>query len=222
MAVLLEDNRITAIFYTAGEIPEYFAQATSEQLRKALDGIPIITILKDPALPRSQANIYRQALEGALMADTPYIALCEDDVLYSPAHFKFRPKKGHWGYNMNSWSIFTWGEPMFTYKPPGGRRNLNGLICERQMFIDAMEERFKLWPGEVDINIFGEPGKYDNQLGTTPHPSEDFYCNPPNIVFSHQTNLQFQGLGTRKKFGQIRATEIPYWGKSSEIVKLYQ
>jgi hypothetical protein len=124
---------------------------------------------------------------------------------------------------MNSWNIYTWGEPMFSYKAPGGRRNLNGLICERQMLIDHLEERFKLWPDDskIDIRIFGEPGKYDNQLGTTPYPSQDFYTNPPNIVFSHQANLQFEGLGTRKALGQIRATSIPYWGEASKIRELY-
>jgi hypothetical protein len=159
---------------------------------------------------------------GAKQADTKYVAIAEDDVLYSPEHFKFRPKPKHWGYNMNAWSIFTWGEPMFSYKAPGGRRNLNGLICEREMLIEHLEERFKLWPGEVDINIFGEPGKYDNQLGTTPYPSQDFYVNPPNIVFSHQKNLQFEGLGTRKALGQIRATSIPFWGEADKIRALYE
>jgi hypothetical protein len=171
----------------------------------------------------SQAQIYRQVLQGAKEAATKFVACCEDDVLYSPEHFKFRPQEGHWGYNMNSWNLYTWGEPMFSYKAPGGRRNLNGLICERQMLIDHLEERFKLWPDDskIDIRIFGEPGKYDNQLGTTPYPSQEFYTNPPNIVFSHQANLQFEGLGTRKALGQIRATSIPYWGRAVDIRNLY-
>ena len=214
----------TALFYTAEEAPDYFRASLQVKLLEALDGIPLVVIKKPSDLPRSQAQIYRQVLQGAKEATTKYVACCEDDVLYSPQHFKFRPKPGHWGYNMNSWSLFTWGEPMFTYKAPGGRRNLNGLICERQMLIDYLEERFRLHPDDskIDINIYGEPGKYDNQLGTTPYPSQDFYCNPPNIVFSHQTNLQFAGLGTRKALGQIRATEVPYWGKASDIVGLYE
>lgn len=213
---------ITAVYYTADALPDKFAKATSIQLKKALGDIPLVVVHKDPSIPRSQAQIYRQVLQGAKLATTEFIACCEDDVLYSPEHFKFRPKPGHWGYNMNSWSIFTWGEAVFSYKAPGGRRNLNGLICERQMLIDHLEERFKLWPGEIDINIFGEPGKYDNQLGTTPYPSQDFYTNPPNIVFSHEKNLQFEGLGTRKALGQIRATSVPYWGDAKTVRELYQ
>lgn len=227
-------NKDLAIIYiTANMIPESFANSARAELVKAAEGAPIISVHQKTGfrfgdlsihaigIERSQKSIYHQVLMGAKKAETPYVAIAEDDVLYSPEHFKFRPKHEHWGYNMNSWNIYTWGKPMFSYKAPGGRRNLNGLICERWMLIEHLEERFKLWPGEVDINIFGEPGKYDNQLGTTPYPSQDFYTNPPNIVFSHQANLQFKGLGTRKALGQIRATSIPYWGRALTIRSLY-
>lgn len=231
----MSENNLTIVYITANIISDYFAESTQSVLLEAARGLPIIAVSKKPTdfgtqnicvgnTPRSQANIYRQALMGAKAAQTKYIAIAEDDVLYSPAHFKFRPKDGHFAYNMCSWSIFTWGEPIFTYKAPGGRKNLNGLICERDLFVGAMEERFKLWPDDskININTFGEPGKYDKQLGTTPHPTEEFYVNPPNVVFSHQTNLQFEGLGTRKKMGQLCATEVPYWGKAENIIKLYK
>jgi len=214
---------LTAIYYTSEEAPDFFRASLQVKLLEALDGLPLVVVKKPADIPRSQAQIYRQVLQGAKEATTDFIACCEDDVLYSPEHFKFRPKDGYWGYNMNAWSLFTWGETLFSYKAPGGRRNLNGLICERKMLIEHLEERFKLWPDDskIDIRIFGEPGKYDNQLGTTPYPSQDFYINPPNIVFSHEANLQFKGLGYRKGLGQIRATEVPYWGKAEELRKLY-
>lgn len=214
---------ITAIYYTALATPDRFRAELAANLLEALDGIPIVEIRKPPEIPASQAQIYRQVLQGAKEATTKYVACCEDDVLYHANHFKFRPKDGHWGYNMNAWSIFTWGDPMFTYKTPGGRKNLNGLICERQLLIDHLEERFSMWDeSNIDKRIFGEPGKYDNQLGTTPYPSQDFYTNPPNIVFSHQTALGFKELGTRKRVGDVRATEIPYWGTAKQIRSIYE
>lgn len=231
----ISEPDLTIIYITANVISDYFANNTQKQLWKATEGIPIIIVSHKPMdfgsedinlvvdLPRSQASIYRQVLIGAKEAKTRYLAVCEDDVMYHAEHFKFRPKEGHWGYNMNAWNIYTWGEPLFTYKAPGGRRNLSQLICERQMLIDHLEERFRLWPDDnkIDKNIFGEPGKYDNQLGTTPYPSEYFYTNPPNIIFSHQTNLQFEGLGTRKALGQVRATSVPYWGSAEKIREYY-
>lgn len=219
----MSETNLSVVFYTANTVPKQFADHVMHYLKLAIGDAPLIIVEKDPAIPRSQAQIYRQVLQGAKEAKTKYVACCEDDVLYSPEHFKFRPKLGHWGYNMNAWNIYTWGEAVFSYKAPGGRRNLNGLICEREMLIEHLEERFKLWPDDskIDIRIFGEPGKYDNQLGTKPYPSEDFYTNPPNIVFSHQANLQFKGLGTRKALGQIRATSVPYWGTAEKIRSLY-
>lgn len=226
---------LSIIYITANVIPSVFALKVRRNLKEAVNGLPVIAVTHKPSadyfennivvdLPRSQYSIYKQILIGAKKAKTKYVAIAEDDVLYVAPHFEFRPKPGHWGYNMNSWSIFTWGIPMFSYKAPGGRRNLNGLICEREMLIEHLEERFRLWPDDskIDIRIFGEPGKYDNQLGTKPYPSEDFYTNPPNIVFSHQANLQFKGLGTRKALGQIRATSVPYWGEAAKIRKLYE
>ncbi|MBI2009515.1 hypothetical protein HYS84_03900 [Candidatus Saccharibacteria bacterium] len=227
---------LTAIYYTANIISDYFAQNVREQLLKAIGDLPLISVSKKPLdfgrgstnicvgdTPRSQVNIYRQALIGAKAAKTKYIAMAEDDVLYSPAHFKYRSPPGVFFYNVGAWGMFTWSEPLFTCKL-NGRRNLSGLICERDLFIEAMEERFSLWPDDnkIDKSIFGEPGKYDKQLGTTSHPTEVFYANPPNIVFSHQTALSFEGLGTRKRAGQIRATEIPYWGTAEKILKLYK
>ena len=225
---------LTALYITANHAPEHFTQALRKQLLLALGDLPLVSVSKKPMnfgdnlcvgdTPRSQANIYRQVLVGLRAVATHCVAICEDDVLYSPEHFKFRPRPNHWGYNMNAWSLFTWGEPIFHYKAPGGRRNLNGLICETDLLIEHLEERFRLWPDDskININIFGEPGKYDNQLGTTPYPSEYFYVNPPNVVFSHETNLQFEGLGRRKAVGQIRATEIPYWGTAKQIQNIYK
>jgi hypothetical protein len=223
---------LTIVYISANVLPLVFHSHTYQQLLRAAQGSPIIAVTHEPMtieetnivvdLPRHQSSIYRQVLIGAMQAETKYVAVAEDDVLYSPEHFKFRPKSNYWGYNMNAWNIYTWGEPMFTYKAPGGRRNLNGLICERDLLVDHLTKRFELFPNEIDINIFGEPGKYDNQLGTTPYPSQDFYVNPPNIVFSHQSNLQFSGLGTRKALGQIRATEIPKWGTAQKVRSYYE
>lgn len=217
---------LTAILYTANTIPAEFALATHRTLMDALqrsDSIGLMTIAIEEGVKPSHLGIYRQALQGARQAVTKYIALCEDDVLYSPEHFKYRPSAGVFAYNMNAWNIYTWTDPMFTQKP-GGRKNLNGLICERELFIEAMEERFAKWPDDdkVDTTIWGEPGKYEGYLGVTKRSFEEFHTNPPNIIFSHENELSFAGLGKRKKLGQIRATEIPYWGTAKQIRELYQ
>src|SRR3990167_4876857 len=229
----MSTSDLSVIYITANVLPRRFARKTQEQLLKAIGGLPLVSVSKKPMdfgenicvgnTPRSQANIYRQALIGAKAATTRYMAIAEDDVLYSPEHFKYRPPLGVFAYGVNNWSVFTWGTPMFTLKSPLGRKNLNALICERKLFVEAIEERFRLWPDDnkISSSTFGEPRRYDKHLGTTPYPVEGFYINPPNIVFYHQTALSFKGLGTRKRPGQVRATEISYWGRAEDTIKLY-
>lgn len=212
---------LTAVYYTALELPINFQIQTMAHLEQALGEIPLIAILLVEPDKRSHLGIYRQALEGAKLAQTKYIALCEDDVLYSPEHFKYRPKDKPFAYNMNAWNITTWGDPVFTQKS-GGRKNLGQLICEREAFIEAMEERFAQYPdGNVNIANWAEPSKYEKNLGVTIREAESFYTNPPNIIFSHETALSYQNLGTRKKPGEIRALSIPYWGTAKEIQDYY-
>src|SRR4051812_23116890 len=102
---------LSIIYITAGVLPKSFAVSIMGQLVEASEDEPLVIMVQDKSIPRSQAQIYRQVLDGAKKAETKYVAIAEDDVLYSPEHFKFRPKPGHWGYNMNSWNLYTWGEP---------------------------------------------------------------------------------------------------------------
>ena len=223
-------NDITCIFYTANVIPEGFAKNVRKNLLYALNGLPLISVSKIPMdfgqnivsdTPRSHLNIYRQALIGAEQAKTKYIALAEDDVLYTPDHFNHRSSKGKFAYNLHAWNLFTWSHPpVFSHKSPV-RRNMHSLICERDLFIEAMYERFAKHNDSVDLSIWAEPGKYERQLGVTIRETEEFYSKDPNIVFIHETALAFENLGKRKKLGQFQAYNIPYWGEAEFIRKMY-
>lgn len=222
---------LTIVYYTANEISDHFAMNTRFQLLRAAGyDAKIISVSKQPMnlgknivvdSPRSHINIYRQALIGAKGAKTKYIALCEDDVLYSPKHFDYRPSPGKFAYNYGYWNIYTWKPELYSWK---GRKNLGQLICERDLFIEAMEERFAAHPDDskIDLGVWAEPGKYERQLGVTIRETEEFYTNPPNIAFSHESALSFAGLGTRKRLGELRATDLPYWGKAEELAKIYR
>jgi hypothetical protein len=223
-------NDLTVIYYTANGLPEGFDKIVRMHLDVAKGDYPLISVSQKPMdygenicigeIGRSHLNIYRQALLGAKHATTKYIALAEDDVLYSPDHFKHRCGPNLFAYNMSTWALYTWTDPpTYSYKD---RINLSGLICEREYFIEAMEERFSRWPGEsAPIRNWAEPGKYEDNLGVTKRQLEKFYTDVPNIVFSHETALSFANLGKRKRLGHFRAYDIPYWGKASDIVNYY-
>lgn len=213
---------LTVVYYTASYAPENFLARLQFNLANVTKGLKERYVYQDKNVPRSHLNIYRNALIGAKSARTKYIALCEDDVLYHKSHFDYRPPDGVFGYNMNVWSIYTWVKPaIFSYKD---RRNLSQLICERDLFIEAMEERFAKYTDDVTTPIerWAEPGKYEGLLGVTERKSAEFYSEMPNVAFSHETALSFLNLGKRKKLGNLKALEIPYWGKAEDVLKYYE
>lgn len=225
------NNDITIIYYTANKISDHFFQNTKKQLLKAAGDIPIISVSQKPMdlgenicvgdIGQSYINVYRQALIGAKAAKTKYIAMAEDDILYSPEHFTHRSSPGVFAYNLSTQGIYTWSNPpLFSHK---GRIVLSTLICERDLFMEAMEERFAKYPDDklIPLKYWSEPGKYERRgLRVTARQSEPFYTEIPNVIFSHPEGIGFTFLGTKKALGEDRAEEIPYWGRAADILKL--
>ena len=230
-----EKMELTALYYTANQIPEFFAKKIRENLFEACRELPIISISQKPLdfgknicigeRGPSILGIYNQVLIGAREAKTKYVALCEDDILYHSSHFRmYRPSEDHFGYNHNKWEIFTWERnPVFSCKI--GRSLLNQCIANRQLLIEALEERFSKFSTYTKERIrkhFGEFGKYERWLGVTIRKQEIFFSPEPNIIFCHGDALDYkQGLGSRKGHGDIRIKEVPPWGKAEEILIKY-
>jgi len=232
---------LTIVYYSSNWLDThnpYFLENTKKQLLKAAADLPLVSVSQKPMnfgtniclgdIGRSHLNIYRQILAGAKAANTKYVAMAEDDILYSYEHFHtYVPEKDRFAYNMCKWSIYTWTKPVFSFK--ANRQVVNSLIAKRDMLVAAMEERFakfeeltKQGKKEEDIiHVWGDPGRYENLLGVTVREKEEFWSTVPNVVFSHPEAIGYQVLGNRKKLGDLKAYEIPYWGKASDILKLY-
>jgi hypothetical protein len=149
--------------------------------------------------------------------------MAEDDILYSWDHFHaYRPRRDRFAYDMSKWSVFTWTKPpLFSFR--NKRMVVNSLVCKRQYLIDALEERFAKYPDEsmIDLSKWGDPGRYEDLIGVTVREREEFWTTTPNIVFTHEHAFGYLNHGKKKKHGDIRATEIPYWGKAEDVLKLY-
>ena len=239
---------ISIIYYTCNYLDDhnpYFLENTKKQLLKAADGLPIISVSHKPIdlgknicigdIGRSHLNIYRQILIGAKEATTEYVAMAEDDILYSYDHFHcekyvkdefIRPDL--FLYDMNKVSLFTWTKPpMFSFRT--NRKVVNQLIAPRQMLIDSLEERFarldellKKVPEEKVVKYWGDPGRYEDLLGVTVRESYEFYSWTPSVVFTHENAYGYQfNHGKRKKIGDIRIIELADWGRAEDILKLY-
>lgn len=231
-------NSLTVIYYTSNWLDTHnphFLANTKKQLIKAIGDLPLISVSQKPMdfgqnlcvgeIGRSHFNIYRQILAGAKAAKTKYVAMAEDDILYSYEHFhSYVPEQDKFAYNMSKWSIFTWKKPpLFTFRD---RKVVNSLIAKKDMLVEALEERFNKFKGVKDEDIpfayWGDPGRYEKLLGVTVRETEEFATTVPNIVFSHPEAFGYLNLGKRKKIGYISAIEVPYWGSAEEVMKLYE
>lgn len=235
-------NNLTCIFLTVNKVP--WMEYHNKVMLEAIGDYPLITISREPMphLPginliqdgeQSHDNMFKQLLRGAKLATTDYIAIIEDDILYHEDHFIFRPPSDTIAFNWNRWSLFTWGEPTFSFK----RRICGGVsILPRRLMIDAIEERIAKW-GTVPHYLNGELGYdiVDKNLGVTVRNSMIYYSKTPCVQIHHiygvagigrppsmvkpEDTIDLEKRKTRKRMGMIRAYEIPFWGRSENLVK---
>ena len=221
---------LTAIFLTNNEVPSEWMKFHNKILLESLNGAPLITLSRKPMnlginilqdKPKSMSNIYWQLLRGAKIAETDYIAVVEDDTLYSKEHFAQRPKKHCIGYNMNHWSLFTWGEPIYSWR---NRRGNYSMLSYRKLVIEALEERFAKYPNGTPDNITGELGRpmVEHNMGTKHYEVEEFETVVSIINFNHANASDRLQLRQRKSLGEVRAYDIPKWGRAEDLIKQWK
>lgn len=231
---------LTIIYYTSNWLDTrnpFFLAKTRKQLRKAAGELPIICVSQKPTdfgenicvgdIGRTHLNLYRQILIGCKAAKTKYVAMAEDDILYSHQHFHDPEgieiaRRDVFSYDMNKVSLFTWSKPpMFSFRTK--RMVVNSLISKRDYLIDALEERFAKFPDESKVPLYhwGDPGRYEQYLGVTVRRRKDWYSPCPNIVFSHEHAMGYLVQGNRKRLGDLRIIELADWGRAEDILKLY-
>lgn len=217
-------NDLTILFITLNKLPEHWRKYHREVLEHAAQGARIVEISPTGELkqdkPPSSSNVYWQMLRGAKYADTEYIAMAEDDTLYTPDHYSYRPEKGVFAYNQSHWSLFNWGVPTYNWRDRMGNYT---LIAHREDVIEALEERFAKYPDGTPEDKTGEIGRWriEKQLGLTPRKAEEFKTSNPVINICHQDGLCERSRRKRKGLGTLRAFDIPYWGKAEDLIKKF-
>lgn len=215
---------ITIIHYTANKVPEPFASNIRNHLLSWLpEGTPIISVSHKPMdfgenicmpdLEYSIYNIYVQILRGAKAAKTPYIMCMEDDALYNIEHFKHRPPKGYFAYNINKWMV---NDDVFFHR---NRVNMSMCVAHTDLMIDTLERRFERFPKvmtreEMGVYGFGEPGKFEAKYGLPVVKIETFMTEPATLTFNHRISVG----GFRKLLPRdVVVRELAYWGKAEEL-----
>lgn len=207
-------NDLTLLFITAGERPKQWVQFHEEMLNSL--PYPKITMHDEKKL--GYEMIYRRMLEGAKKADTPYVAVIEDDVLYPIEHFWLRPDMDTFAYNQHRWAILTWEGKTYSWR---NRKSNCSLIAPRELMIEALEERFAKWPNGIPKEWCGELGRanVDRWLKVTPRKSVEWYSKIGLVQINHDDGTEDRQKRHRKDLGPMKAYDIPRWGKAEELVK---
>jgi hypothetical protein len=226
---------LTLIHYTANHLDKTnpdFARKIRTQIEMAAGDYPILSISHQPMdfginfpvgdIGRSHLNIYRQLMMGAKLANTPFVAAVEDDVLYPASHFTTRrPPPNKFSYNLNGWGVNTWVRPgLYGYRC---RAVINRLIAPRQLLVEALEERFDKYPDEAKVNLgnWGDLGRYEAKLGVTVREWEGFASPDPCVIFSHSEAFGYLSVGTRKSVGESPRSTLPLWGDAEDLIREY-
>jgi hypothetical protein len=174
--------------------------------------------------PFSAWNVYAQLLRGARLAETKYVAVAEDDTLYTRRHFSdFRPPDDAVAYDMSRWSVFSWkGENAF-FSAIRKHGNFT-MIGPRQLVIDALEERQQKYP--QGHHYAGEIGRLEVEarLGVRRNKLVEWHCIEPMVNLCHPQGLSptyVDTPGLERKPGELKAWDIPVWGKASDIAAVY-
>ena len=225
---------ITVIYLTCNLMPSRWVDFHREHLMRAVEGLPLITVSVEasglPGIhlfqqpPFSAWQVYASILKASKLAETKYIAVAEDDTLYPARHFTdFRPKDDEIAYDMSRWSVFSWkGEDAF-YSAIRKHGNFT-MIGPRNLVIQALEERERKYPNGLDYA--GEIGRPDveRRLAVRRNKLVEWYCIEPTVNLAHPNGLSPTYVNTPKlerKPGELKAWDIPIWGKAAEIAAIY-
>lgn len=221
---------LTVIYLTLNKLPDEWMKFQQETLLKSVGDTKIISVSRNPidlgtnilqTEEPSASNVYRQMLRVCKMTDTKYIGMAEDDTLYVEEHFRHRPKENVFAYNLCHWSIFTWGTPTYSWR---NRRVNYSLIAQRESIIEALEERFEKYPDGTPEKHTGEIGRnmLERNLDLKQRHAVDFYTYCPIININHELGLDKVATSHRKRLGNLRAFDIPYWGKAKDLIKKFR
>jgi hypothetical protein len=225
------NNDLTIIYITNNLMPKVWVDFQISSFIKASEGFNVISVSRKPmdlgtnlidSEPQSYWNIYYQLMRAAKIADTDFIATAEDDTLYTHEHYQeFRPKLDEIAYDRSRWSLFSWDKnPIYCLR---NRVSNCAMISPRQLFIDAIEERIEKYPKGLPNSEIGEVGRerVELRLKVKRNKLVEFYCSNSIVQLNHINGSDIRQKEKWKSHAQIKAYDIPTWGKAYDIVQIF-
>lgn len=211
------NNDLTIVYYTSNSIDNKLAKNVMDNIKGCSNGARIISVSQKPMdfgenicvgnIGKSLENIYYQMGLGVKKVNTKYVALCEDDCLYTSDHFLHRPQ--NISYNLNRWCLHE-DLKVFSYR---NHIVLSQLISPTSVLIDWINARKDV---QVPKSMAGEPGRFERKLGIREFQIDKFMSDKPNIVVCHSKNTS-----GRKYIGKDSEPKkyLEPWGNSEELLK---
>ena len=218
-------------------------QAVQEQLARATNGHPIVSVTLEPLefgdirvvlarRTRGILSMFLQILAGLELSTADVVFLCEHDVLYHPSHFDFVPEDDTtYYYNENVWKVRADDGQALFYRT----KQTSGLCAYRDLLVEHYRKRVaKVEQNALDLAARGEPVRrdgYSRHMGFEPgchseprgvdnYPAATWMAAHPNVDIRHGQNLtpsrfsRDQFRNQRSCQGWTMADEVPGWGKT--------
>ena len=222
-------NDLTLLYYTSNTAYAPMTENVRKHLLKIKGDLPLISVSQKPLdfgtnicvgeIGQSYYNCYKQIYLGAQEVHTKYVAMCEDDTLYSTEHFAHRPSNiDTFAFNKNMWYTEETG---YWNKGDAG---MCTCIVARDTLVWTLAPRFIKYPNESDLSErhqrwFQEPGRDDKKFGIPNAKTEYFRTKVPILTFNF-----FAGLGGKKisvEHKPIVKKSLYPWGDALDIKKGY-
>ena len=231
---------LTILYVTDNTIQETARQKIAAYLLSVADGCPIVSVSQKPVdlgdniclgeIGKSKFNEYMQILIGALQVRTKYIACVDDDVLYTPEHFEYRPAEDVFSYETNYWFALPGWEYYWREHDPERRGGMWGCIVPTELLISNLACRFEKYPTaeRVDANprlVWGEPGIHDGFYGM-PNRFERRFSEKSCLIFIHSKSMGYnQFRKFHRRYGyplpEDRLESIEPFGKIGDVMDRY-
>lgn len=216
---------LTLLYYTASRIEDFLGSNVRKHLLEVNQGkYPIISVSQKSLdfgknicvgeIGQSYYNCYKQILIGARQVKTKYVAMCEDDTLYSNEHFSHRPSSEKtFSYNTNMW---------YTEETEYWNKGWHGMctcIVATDYLVKTLEKRYIRFPNIEHVGrhqmlaFFSEPGPRDRV-------NREFWKSEiPILTFNY-----FHALGGKAQslaHPPISKQVLEPWGNCWELKKKF-
>jgi hypothetical protein len=216
---------LTILYYSSGRMAPQMAENFRIRLQTVVEyTTPIVSVTQEPVnlgqnicvgdIGQSYYNLFKQQLIGLREVKTKWVAMAEDDTLYTASHFAHRPSSEQViAYQRNMY--FLDSRTFWTKKHAG----MFGCIAPTAYILDILERRYARFPEEILPRhsqkwFWMDPG-HDHRLGFEPANTEVFETDPPLITLAYYGATY--GKPKRRSKTSHEVDELPYWGNALEL-----